>query len=56
MRLSQSQVQAIRESVLCNFVEDSHVRLFGSRVLDDEKGGNIDLYIEAQAQSACAAT
>ncbi|WP_445372614.1 nucleotidyltransferase domain-containing protein [Methylomonas sp. HW2-6] len=52
MRLSQSQVQAIRESVLCNFGEDAHAWLFGSRVRDDEKGGDIDLYIEVQAQSA----
>jgi len=52
MRLSQSQAQTIRESVLSNFGEDAHVWLFGSRVRDDEKGGDIDLYIEVQSQSA----
>jgi predicted nucleotidyltransferase len=52
MRLSQSQAQTIRESVLSNFGEDAHVWLFGSRARDDEKGGDIDLYIEVQAQSA----
>jgi predicted nucleotidyltransferase len=52
MRLSQSQAQTIRESALSNFGEDAQVWLFGSRVRDDEKGGDIDLYIEVQAQSA----
>ncbi|MBD9354837.1 nucleotidyltransferase domain-containing protein [Methylomonas albis] len=52
MRLSQSQAQTIRESVLSDFGEDAHVWLFGSRVRDEEKGGYIDLYIEVQALSA----
>lgn len=51
MRLSPFQVQAICESALSHFGHHAHVWLFGSRVRDDEKGGDIDLYIEVKEQS-----
>ncbi|MGZ8189997.1 MAG: nucleotidyltransferase domain-containing protein [Methylococcaceae bacterium] len=52
MRLTAFQIQTIRESAQKNFGEDTHVWLFGSRVNDETKGGDIDLYIEPQTQNA----
>ena len=51
MRLSVFQIQAIRESALNHFGLNAQVWLFGSRVRDDAKGGDIDLYIEVQDQT-----
>jgi predicted nucleotidyltransferase len=45
MRLTPSQQQIIREATLKRFGVSA--RLFGSRVNDAKRGGDIDLYIEA---------
>ena len=47
MRLTEKQVEIIREGVIKHFGEKSVVYLFGSRVDDTKKGGDIDLLIEA---------
>ena len=52
MRLSDFQRQTICESAKHNFGQDTQVWLFGSRVDDHAKGGDIDLYIESQTQKA----
>ncbi|TAN52520.1 MAG: nucleotidyltransferase domain-containing protein [Methylococcaceae bacterium] len=46
MRLTTEQIQAIREETRMVFGADSSVRLFGSRVDDTARGGDIDLLVE----------
>ncbi len=46
MRLTTLQIEAIKETFINNFGEQDHLWLFGSRVDDTKKGGDIDLYIE----------
>ena len=50
MRLTDFQRQSIYESAKSNFGADTQVWLFGSRVDDHAKSGDIDLYIEPQTQ------
>ena len=45
MRLSSDQVQAIRNAASSTFGEGAAVWLFGSRVDDAKKGGDIDLLV-----------
>lgn len=49
MRLSERQQQIIRDEVVGIFGHAAVVRLFGSRVDDDARGGDIDLLVEAEA-------
>ncbi|MDO9161746.1 MAG: nucleotidyltransferase domain-containing protein [Methylococcaceae bacterium] len=51
MRLTPFQIKTICESAKKNFGESAHVWLFGSRVNDTAKGGDIDLYVELQTQN-----
>jgi len=46
MRLKEFQRTAICESFRELFGENDHLWLFGSRVDDTKRGGDIDLYIE----------
>lgn len=46
MRLSPTQIDAIRRVVGEAFGERARVRLFGSRVDDHQRGGDIDLLVE----------
>ncbi|MGC2457085.1 MAG: nucleotidyltransferase domain-containing protein [Gallionellaceae bacterium] len=48
MRLTDIQRAVIREEVQRHFGENVRPLLFGSRVRDDARGGDIDLYIEAE--------
>ncbi|MDP1774119.1 MAG: nucleotidyltransferase domain-containing protein [Methylobacter sp.] len=50
MRLSQPQVDVICASALKNFGQSARVWLFGSRIDEQSKGGDIDLYIEPELQ------
>ncbi len=46
MRLSQQTQQIIRNTVREIFGAEANVKLFGSRINDDARGGDIDLLIE----------
>ena len=46
MRLSTSQIETIREAARKNFGAEASVWLFGSRVDDTKRGGDVDLYVE----------
>ena len=52
MRITQTQKHIICEMAAKYFGPDVRVWLFGSRVNDQAKGGDIDLYIEPQMQNA----
>ena len=52
MRLSDEQVQSIRKAALRVLGADMRVSVFGSRALDQSKGGDIDLFFETQATLA----
>ncbi|MGM0986252.1 MAG: nucleotidyltransferase domain-containing protein [Pseudomonadota bacterium] len=47
MRLTDEQVSVIHDTVAELLGEEAHVYLFGSRIDDRRRGGDIDLYIEA---------
>lgn len=52
MRLSPEQLSAIRESATEAFGEGTVVWVFGSRVDDNRRGGDIDLLVAPPAYSA----
>ncbi len=47
MRLNEKQLTAIKAAVARHFPPATRVYLFGSRVDDDKKGGDIDLMVES---------
>ena len=49
MRLSNDQVQAIRHAAQRVLGVGAQVSVFGSMVLDERKGGDIDLFFETDA-------
>ena len=49
MRLTDDQIQAIRQSAQQIGGEQSHVRVFGSRLDDSARGGDLDLVLELPA-------
>ena len=46
MRLSDYQILKIKEAVRNVLGDEARVMLFGSRVDDTQRGGDIDLYVE----------
>lgn len=52
MRLSQQTQQIIRDTVREVFGVEANVILFGSRVNDDARGGDIDLLVELPSIAA----
>ncbi|MGN6802070.1 MAG: nucleotidyltransferase domain-containing protein [Ginsengibacter sp.] len=46
MRLKLQDAEFIKQAAKFYFGKDAKVYLFGSRLFDDRKGGDIDLYIE----------
>ena len=51
MRLTQEQQRIITGTLKQHFGAASQIWLFGSRVNDDVRGGDIDLYIEPEIQA-----
>jgi predicted nucleotidyltransferase len=50
MRLTPAQIDTIKSTTQAVLGEGAQVTLFGSRVHDDQKGGDIDLYVETANQ------
>jgi len=48
MRLGKEQAATIRQLVKNRLGEESQVWLFGSRVDDSKRGGDLDLYVESK--------
>lgn len=51
MRLTTAQHERILQATYQNFGDDANVWLFGSRVDDTRRGGDIDLYVETTRAS-----
>jgi len=49
MRLTDTEIKAIKQTAREVFGPDVRVTLFGSRVRDDRKGGDMDLYIASSS-------
>lgn len=49
MRLTVEEVAAIKDAARCAFGDSAVVRLFGSRVDDQKRGGDLDLMVEVAA-------
>ena len=54
MRLTAPQIQTLREQIAHHFGHNTHIWLFGSRVNDQQKGGDIDLMLEPEIQDPAA--
>jgi len=52
VRLTPDQIHAIRQTAQRVLGEGARVSVFGSRALDDRKGGDIDLFFETDAALA----
>jgi len=48
MRLTPAQIDTIKSTAQAVLGEGAQVTLFGSRVYDDLKGGDVDLMVEMQ--------
>jgi predicted nucleotidyltransferase len=55
MRLRPHEIEAIRAAVREVFGATATVRLFGSRVRDDLRGGDIDLFVEVDSEQIAIA-
>ena len=55
MRLEPHEITAIRDAARKVFGEQVTVRVFGSRLRDDLKGGDLDLYLEVEPGQATIA-
>jgi predicted nucleotidyltransferase len=55
MRLTPDEIEVIRRAVRQIFGENARVRVFGSRVRDDLKGGDVDLFVEVESGDASIA-
>ncbi len=52
MRLTAEQVQFIKATIARHFGQEARVWLFGSRVDDARRGGDVDLYVEVPTAPA----
>jgi predicted nucleotidyltransferase len=55
MRLTPAEIEAICQAVREVFGQSARVWVFGSRVRDDLKGGDLDLFVEVDATQASIA-
>jgi len=55
MRLEAGEIQAIRRAAQAVFGAQAQVRVFGSRVEDHLKGGDLDLWLEVAPGQATLA-
>lgn len=55
MRLTNQQVDCLIDAVHRSFGNDADIWLFGSRVDENKKGGDIDLYIETDLATGTVA-
>ena len=51
MRLEETECRVIADTLRKRFGEQSRIWLFGSRVDDKARGGDIDIYLEPEIQS-----
>jgi len=56
MRLTAVEIDAIRRAVREVFGATARARVFGSRVRDDLKGGDLDLFVEVEPGTASIAS
>lgn len=49
MRLKQNEINIIKSNIL-KYIHDAKIILFGSRVYDDKRGGDIDIFVETKQQ------
>jgi predicted nucleotidyltransferase len=49
MRLKPNEIAIIKSNIL-KHIDDAHIILFGSRVDDTKKGGDIDICVETNQQ------
>ena len=52
MRLEPWEIRAVREAARAAFGDRTTVRVFGSRVHDHLKGGDLDLHLEVEPGAA----
>ena len=55
MRLTNTQIDIIQKETSQNFGEDALIWLFGSRLDDAKRGGDVDLYIETSRRQTLVA-
>ncbi|MDF1875743.1 nucleotidyltransferase domain-containing protein [Sulfurimonas sp. SAG-AH-194-I05] len=53
MRLSVNEITIIKDVIL-NSISDAKIILFGSRIYDDKKGGDIDICIKTKQNISLA--
>lgn len=51
MRLTESEKKSICEIFLRHFSKNDHLWLFGSRIDNSKKGGDIDFYVETEEEN-----
>lgn len=49
MRLKPNEIDIVKSSILKR-IHDAKIILFGSRVYDDKKGGDIDIFVETEQE------
>ncbi len=54
MRLNEAEIQAIKDAVQRRFGEAARVYVFGSRIREEARGGDIDLLVEAPSATTMA--
>ncbi len=55
MRLTHPEIECLVKATKASFGENADIWLFGSRVDDNKKGGDIDLYIETDLEEGTVA-